>query len=339
MADTYDDDIIDLTDLMEEGEPEKKQRRADQTATEKTPAREPESFDLGKEISLEDEFALDAEPAPAPEEETASETPASKDEEPAEPTPAGKPLKGRSDFDDLLKESGGSADELPDFSAPDDFSPGEPAAKEERPAPSKTRASSGVSPVFDAFFKETIEDVKLEAGVKASIPLPDKGKNMLEEMLERDEGFEREEAAPAIAPEEVSAPEVLHEPPVAAEEIMTPPAIDEIQAPSATEEAAAVPVMGEAVAPPVIPAAPPVAEAPLAAPAQVIGAALRQEMEAKVQAAAGELKAEVPALLEGIVRPVMDDLIKQITQTTREILPGIVEKIIREEIEKLKKLD
>lgn len=339
MADTYDEDIIDLTDLMEEGEPAKKQRRAEKTAVQKPPAREPESFDLGKEISLEDEFALDAEPAPAAEEETAPEMPASKDEEPAESIPASKPVKGSSEFDDLLKESGQSSDELPDFSAPDDFSPGESAAKEERPAPAKTRASSGVSPIFDAFFKDTIEDVKIEAGVESSVPLPDKGKKVLEEVLERGEGFEREEAAPAIAPAEVSAPEEMLEAPVAPEEAITPSAADEIPAPSSAEEAAAVPVVEEAVAPPVVPAAPPVAEAPLAAPAQEVGAALRQEMEAKVQAAADELKAEVPALLEGIVRPVMDDLIKQITQTTREILPGIVEKIIREEIEKLKKLE
>jgi len=338
MAETYDDEIIDLTDLMEEGEPTKK-RAAGQAAIEKTPLREPESFDLGKEISLDDEIALDAGPAPDTEVETPPEMPVLKAEKPAEAAPAGTPPQGSSEFDNLLKESEQSVDELPDFSAPDDFSAEELAAKEERPAPAKTRASSGVSPVFDAFFKETLEDVKLEAGVKASVPLPEKGRNLLEEALERDEIFEREEAAPPVAPAEVSAPEAPPEAPAAAEETLAVPVVEEAVAPSVAEEAVVPPIVEEAMVPGVVPAVPSFAEAPLAAPAQEVTAALRREMEAKARAAANELKAEVPALLEGIVRPVMDDLIREITQTTRDILPGIVEKIIREEIEKLKRLD
>jgi hypothetical protein len=53
----------------------------------------------------------------------------------------------------------------------------------------------------------------------------------------------------------------------------------------------------------------------------------------------GELKREVPAMLEGVVKPLMVELVREMVTATREQLPGIVEKVIREEIEKLKKLD
>jgi len=91
MAETFDDEIIDLTDLMEEGEPAKKQRRAEEPQPERAGVREPESFDLGKEISLDDELALvTAEPEKTVEPELPPATAAA--EEPAPKRPPLEPL-------------------------------------------------------------------------------------------------------------------------------------------------------------------------------------------------------------------------------------------------------
>ncbi|MEN6472931.1 MAG: hypothetical protein ABFD81_02860 [Syntrophaceae bacterium] len=315
MAETYDDEIVDLTDLMEEGEPAKKQHKAEQTSIEKHSVREPESFDLGKEISLDEELMLDTESAPAAEEKMAPETPAEEPlpEEPSKELPVMEPPAGSDDLDALAKEPAQPPETLPDFSAPDELSLEEPESKEQPPSIMKTRTPPSVSPVFDAFFKETIEEVTLETTLGASEPIPARKKMVLEEVLERADTLEPEEAAPTIETAEPPAPE----------------------APTETLP----PIESDAIVQPVIPEVTPAPAAPPITPPQEVPEELRQEMEAKVQAAAEQLKAEVPALLEGIVRPVMDDLIREITQTTRDILPGIVEKIIREEIEKLKKLD
>ncbi|MCD6570851.1 MAG: hypothetical protein J7L53_09140 [Deltaproteobacteria bacterium] len=52
-----------------------------------------------------------------------------------------------------------------------------------------------------------------------------------------------------------------------------------------------------------------------------------------------EIKKEIPAMLEGVVRPIVGELIKEVISATRDLLPGIVERVIREEIEKLKKIE
>jgi len=61
--------------------------------------------------------------------------------------------------------------------------------------------------------------------------------------------------------------------------------------------------------------------------------------ETQPQIPLDELKQEIPAMLEGIVRPIMGELVHELIDVTRDMLPGIVEKVIREEIEKLKKID
>ena len=60
--------------------------------------------------------------------------------------------------------------------------------------------------------------------------------------------------------------------------------------------------------------------------------------EAIVDAVVGEFRKDMPALMESIVQPVVQELLQEIIASTREALPGIVEKVIREEIERLKKL-
>ncbi len=53
----------------------------------------------------------------------------------------------------------------------------------------------------------------------------------------------------------------------------------------------------------------------------------------------GDLKQEIPGMVEAVVTPLISELVREIIAATREQLPGIVEKVIREEIDKLKKLD
>ena len=60
--------------------------------------------------------------------------------------------------------------------------------------------------------------------------------------------------------------------------------------------------------------------------------------EVIIDAVVGEFRKDMPALLENIVRPIVQELLQEIISSTREALPGIVEKVIREEIERLKKL-
>jgi len=313
MAETFDDEIIDLTDLMEEGEPAKKQRRAEEPQPERAGVREPESFDLGKEISLDDELALvTAEPEKTVEPELPPATAAA--EEPAPKRPPLEPLGSDEDLEALVKEPTQPTEPPSDFAASKEPIVEELAAGKQRSETAKPLTPPSVSPVFDAFFKETIEEVKIEAEEGTFETRPARRKLEVVETPETLETFE---------PEAVSAPVKAAE--------------------AETSKASAVAwelETGEAAAEPVIPVAPPVSEAPPATPPlEEVRTALRQEMEDKVHAAAEQLRADVPSLLENIVRPVMDDLVREITQTTRDILPGIVEKIIREEIEKLKKID
>ncbi|MFY9396977.1 MAG: hypothetical protein WAR22_01295, partial [Desulfomonilia bacterium] len=52
-----------------------------------------------------------------------------------------------------------------------------------------------------------------------------------------------------------------------------------------------------------------------------------------------DFRQEIPAMLESMLRPLVSEFVRETIAATREQLPGIIEKIIREEIEKLKKLD
>ncbi len=54
-----DDDIIDLTDLLEEGEPKRGNTKKEAEPPARTPSHEPDSFDLGKEISMEYDVSVE----------------------------------------------------------------------------------------------------------------------------------------------------------------------------------------------------------------------------------------------------------------------------------------
>ncbi|HVN71701.1 MAG TPA: hypothetical protein VMU10_06750 [Desulfomonilia bacterium] len=127
------------------------------------------------------------------------------------------------------------------------------------------------------------------------------------------------------------------------------PAVETPPAPAIEEGASAPPAEAKVpIAEPVaveeisIPALEP---APVQGPASggvemSLAAAIPVDMptEAILDSVITEFKKEMPALLEGIVRPVMKELIQEIITSTRESLPAIIEKVIREEIDKLKKL-
>lgn len=314
MAETFDDEIIDLTDLMEEGDAAKKRVEPETKVVEKTKLLEPESFDLGKEIALDDELTIDTSSGPEESVELIPQPPAEPAQAPVEfieAEPPREPLKSIDDFDSLIREPTPKPAPEPDLSVPEDFALEEPQPREERPPIMKSRSPASVSPVFDAFFQETVEEVKIEAGLGLSEPI--KPQKIME-------------AVETPVPLETSAAEIP----------MPPSEMAEPEAPSAAPEPL---IEVEATVPPepVITPVTSVASQPSVSHAEP--GLVRQEVEAQVQAAAAELREEVPALLEGIIRPVMADLIREITQTTRDIIPGIVEKIIREEIDKLKKLD
>jgi hypothetical protein len=58
-----------------------------------------------------------------------------------------------------------------------------------------------------------------------------------------------------------------------------------------------------------------------------------------IEAAKESLTREIPEMVESIARPVISELINEIVSSVKKDLPGIIEKVIREEIEKLKKID
>ncbi|HPI92572.1 MAG TPA: hypothetical protein PLT09_14020, partial [Deltaproteobacteria bacterium] len=240
-----EDDIIDLTDLLEEGSPPKK---TDEEPVRKKVVAEPDSFDLGKEISMDFDVSI---------EEIEQEGPAPADE--------------------LHLER----EEIPQAQ------PVTEEVVEVRPKESLREIEAEI----DLAMQETIEEVTLT-------------KNE-EEVL-------------------------LSEGPV--EEIPSPP-VEEPQA--HVEEIEQVSWDEPAPEPPSHPAQEPLG-APVEMPQAVVSPAVPPE--AIVEALVSEFRKDMPALLEGIVRPVVQELLQEIISSTREALPGIVEKVIREEIERLKKL-
>ncbi len=51
-----------------------------------------------------------------------------------------------------------------------------------------------------------------------------------------------------------------------------------------------------------------------------------------------EIKKQMPAITEEFVRPLLSQVVNDMISSTKAMLPEIVEKVIREEIEKLKKI-
>ncbi len=246
-----EDDIIDLTDLLEEGSPPKKPQQAD---IRKKVVNEPDSFDLGKEISMD--YDVSIEEIENNSTVRAHDTPLDFDKKP------GKQPKTDDILDDLLKEPLG-----------------------------------GIESEIDLAMKDKLEEVSLTAKEEEVL--------LSEGLVEEIPSIKKEEAA--ALNEEFPAPPIE---PVRLQEVPIPMSMPSPmqEPPSAYEE---MPKIG-------IPADMPT--------------------EAILDAVITEFRKEMPALLEGILRPVVKELFKEIISSTREVIPGIVEKVIHEEIEKLKKL-
>lgn len=265
-----DDDIIDLTDLLEEGEPKKKER--EKKTGSPSHANEPDSFDLGKEISMEYEVSveeieqgsegIDIDASLSSNEEVAL----TREKEGGEDTlKAGE--TGETIFDDNRERGMVEADLSGDGSS-------------------------------EAILQE--DEKSVCAGSEKDVV------DILEAVPEKTEGKAAGEPIQESVAEVGSVMELIAEKPV----IEEPKDVSNI-IPGGKEPGAGL--SSESVRELVLP-----------------------QMTEKV---IDELKNEVPAMLEGIVKPLIAELVKEMVVATREHLPGIVEKVIREEIEKLKKLD
>jgi hypothetical protein len=246
-----EDDIVDLTDLLEEGSPPKKPQQAE---AKRKMVNEPDSFDLGKEISM--------------------------------------------DYDVSVEEIEHDSTLLMD---------GPPLDLDKKP-PEQTKVKSDV----DDLLKEPLLDIEAEIDLAIKDKFEDVGLTSKEEEALLNEGPAEEvppiiEGKPASPKEEVLA---AMEEPARVERVSIP----EIE-PSPAEEPLSV-LQGI-----------PKADIPVDMPTEAI-----------LDAVISEFRKEMPALLEGIVRPVVKELLQEIISSTREVIPGIVETVIQEEIEKLKKL-
>lgn len=264
-----DDDIIDLTDLLEEGAPKKKEK--EKKGGPSTPANEPDSFDLGKEISMEYEVSveeieqgsegLDIDASLSSHEEVAL-TQEKVEEESAHAL--GKTEEAL--FDDT-GEKGTEKIDLPDDDA-------EPLLGKEE---DNVKAGSETESV----------------GIFDTVP-------------EKAVGKEAEEPISEVVPiiESIEVSDALES------TIKVPEGVTNIMQNGKEPEGELSPVLAQNF--------------------------VRPQMTEDIL---GELRQEVPAMLEGIAKPLISELVKEMVTATREQLPGIVEKVIREEIEKLKKLD
>ncbi len=250
-----DEDIIDLTDLLEEGEP-KKEKKVGSPAR----ANEPDSFDLGKEISME--YEVSVEEIEQGHDDLDIDASLSSNEEVA--------LAQE-------KEGGASAVEQTGEALFDD--------NRESAAEKADLSIDGSEPVLR---KET------EAGEVLAI-IPEKGLgNPVEEPVS--------EPLPII--EDAAGLDVRK------------PVVEEPGEASSVLEGGGG-LTGESAL----------------EPARNLAHTLMTED------VLAELRREIPAMIEGIVKPLVSELVKEMVAATRERLPGVVEKVIREEIEKLKKLD
>lgn len=234
-----DDDIIDLTDLLEEGEPKGGKAKKEAEPPAGTLLNEPDSFDLGKEISME--YDVSVEEIEQGGESLDIDAGLSSGEEIAL-----SPESEEGEEIVLPQEPGGDIE----F----DFGDSEPKGKKSR----------------EAFIQEDPEGVPVQDAGKAA--------------LEMDEDlFAAADTGVEERPAQDAGHDILRE---------------------FSEDAKAAKVQGSV-------------------PEDVLG----------------DLRQEIPGMLEEMARPIMSELVRELVMTTREQLPGIIEKVIREEIEKLKKLD
>jgi cell pole-organizing protein PopZ len=255
-----EDDIIDLTDLLEEG---KAPSKIQQGAVQRKKVNEPDSFDLGKEISMEydvsvEEIEHDADSLSMDKSPSLGEETLDRD-------------KLKNDVPDLSKELS-----LRDIETEIDMA------------------------IQD---KEKYEEVSLTSNEQEML--------LKEGPVEEPQMVAEEKAFP-IEPESKASPGETKQTEAISEPVTHMPEAVRDEAPrglSGTEGYNAPSINVGSI------------------PTEVITEALKNE-----------IKKDMPALLEGIIRPLVKELLQDIISSTRDALPPIVEKVIREEIEKLKKL-
>lgn len=264
-----DDDIIDLTDLLEEGQSSKKAAPGrGQGAKPHAPMNEPDSFDLGKEISMEYDVSV-------------------------EEIDGGDGLEVKGDLSLKEKEALALEKDLREEAVLDE--------KEVKELDFSSETLGEESP-----------DVQPEETPKAR----DESRGLPDDLLVR---------GPVPAAPSRAVPGF--------DGAASAPVIDDVRNLSFEEYSDKAPEFGVQVA-----AGGPAAgvEGEIVS-AAADGAAGAPEIDGHEIAAA--LREQGPVIIEGIVKPLMAELVKDMIAATREQLPGIVEKIVREEIEKLKKLD
>lgn len=273
-----DDDIIDLTDLLEEGDANPGKEKKAEGPSARTPANEPDSFDLGREISME--YDVSVEEIESEGEGLDMNADLSSGEEMAlSPEEGGGP--------ELAVSDDGHGEVTFDF---DDASPARAPEPEVQPAGSEPVLSG--SDEAETFVID--EEGDLGDEVQADAP-----GETVEELLMEDVSLD-------FSDERVSesAPDSRYE-----EE--TPDA--------GTGDEEAIPEDEDGL---------PAGDVPM----EQAGTAFPAE-------ALDDLRQEIPAMLESVLRPLVSELVRETIASTREQLPGIIERVIREEIEKLKKLD
>lgn len=261
-----DDDIIDLTDLLEEGQPPQDKKISDVGGGSPANANEPDSFDLGKEISMEYDVSveeiehgdenLDIDVSLSSNEEEALTHEKAQEDDAIQLEDTGESLESALDDDASLEGIDLTVDEQEIVTLDD---------KEDTFSVSEQdlEAGSGTS--------------ELDMPVQEEVSAQDSSSAGQEEGM-----FDMGEA-------------LTDEP----DRIVAEDKGEELQAEAETQE---------------LP---------------------RMNSDEVIR----ELSKEIPNILEGVVRPLMAELVKEIITVSREQLPGIVEKVIREEIGKLKKLD
>jgi len=290
-----EDDIVDLTDLLEEGSPPSKPK--DNSSRKRV--NEPDSFDLGKEISMEYEVSV-------------------------EEIEQGAAVPGpEKSMDNVVKME----------MQADDF-----------------KAEAGKEPLLDIekeidlAIQDKFEDVRLTSKEEEMLlkdePLEEPVPAEKEEKLEVEPQIETEPASTDLSP--TSAAEgadaelesLLEDKPAADK-------VEDVELESLLEDKPVhdkIDPMSEIPAPAVGITETGLQEETPAPELQAAAPSLSISPEVVTGTLIEELKKEMPTLLESIMRPLVKELLQEVIVATRDALPSLVEKVIREEIEKLKKI-
>ena len=246
-----DEDIIDLTDLLEEGQPPGEREEPGDQKNAAVSMNEPDSFDLGKEISMEYDVSVDE-------------------------------IENGGENLDIDAELSSNEEDALSQGTPDDE---------------------------DIILLDD-KDASLEVEVPEAFSTPvEEEESLSAREFSGEVQFDGSEPSPVETETPVVESDVL-------EQQQAPFVMDE----APVEEASGVTSLEE--------------EAPFET-----GQGEEVMQQVSTDELLDEIRQEIPSMIEGVVRPFIGELVKEIIAASRDQLPGIVEKVIREEIDKLKRLD